>query len=261
MRRRRKERRKLILAGLAPLLAGAAWWLGRSVFRRSTHERAYSRPLSRPLPPRTYGLDQPPDLSPGEIGLSHLSASAQPGMQVPVTAPKGGRKQPAAAVQHRRGQAKIYDAVPPPSSRRRDEPAAVKNRSFPWLMALIPLLILAVLTAYSLIGRRPARTQVVAVPGGSVENGRRVIQSWGCGSCHTIPGIPGAYGKVGPELDQMAEQTYIAGMLPNTPENLIRWIMDPQEIQPGNAMPDTQVTEGTARDMAAYLYSIRSSTR
>src|SRR5215216_2170453 len=92
------------------------------------------------------------------------------------------------------------------------------------------------------------------VPQGDVEQGRSLISAYGCGSCHTIPGVVGADAKVGPPLNDFYERTYIAGLLPNTWENLSRWIQDPQQVLPHNAMPDLGVTEAEARDMAAYLY-------
>lgn len=88
----------------------------------------------------------------------------------------------------------------------------------------------------------------------SVEAGRRLIASYGCGSCHAVPGIRGADATVGPPLDHFYKRMYIAGQLPNTEENLIKWIQDPQEIVPGDGMPDLGVTEDDARAIAAYLY-------
>jgi cytochrome c len=88
----------------------------------------------------------------------------------------------------------------------------------------------------------------------SIEAGRRLIIRYGCGACHSIPGVPGARTTVGPPLAQFYEQTYIAGQLPNTEENLIRWIQNPQQIVPGDAMPDLGVTADEAKDIAAYLY-------
>jgi cytochrome c1 len=66
-----------------------------------------------------------------------------------------------------------------------------------------------------------------------------------------------ANGNVGPPLVNMAHQVYLAGVLPNTPENLIRWIRAPQAIDPLTAMPDLQVPEAQALDMAAYLYRLK----
>jgi cytochrome c2 len=88
----------------------------------------------------------------------------------------------------------------------------------------------------------------------SVSTGRSLITSFGCGSCHTIPGISGADSKAGPPLDHFYQRSYIAGVLPNTEENLITWIEDPQQVIPGNAMPNLGVTKDQARDIAAYLY-------
>jgi cytochrome c2 len=84
---------------------------------------------------------------------------------------------------------------------------------------------------------------------GNPANGRRLLYSYGCGSCHTIPGVGEAEGKVGPPLSGFGSRFYIAGVLQNTPEELSRWIAQPQEVQPGNAMPDVGVTTEQARDM------------
>ncbi len=89
----------------------------------------------------------------------------------------------------------------------------------------------------------------------SVAHGQRLLVSYGCGSCHSIPGVPGADAMAGPPLDRFYERTYIAGKLPNTEDNLIQWIQDPQKVVPGNAMPNLGVSAEDARDMAAYLYN------
>jgi cytochrome c len=93
--------------------------------------------------------------------------------------------------------------------------------------------------------------------GGDAHRGAKLIGSIGCGSCHSIPGIADAVGRVGPPLDNIGARTTIAGVLPNTPENMIAWVEDPQSIVPGNAMPNMGLTEAQARDVAAYLYSLR----
>ena len=95
------------------------------------------------------------------------------------------------------------------------------------------------------------------IPGASVERGRQSLAGFGCGSCHEIHGITGAHGKVGPPLDGVASRSIIAGELPNSPENMVRWIRDPVAIEPNTAMPNLQVSEETARDMVAYLYTLR----
>ena len=94
------------------------------------------------------------------------------------------------------------------------------------------------------------------VPGGDPELGAQAINSYGCDTCHTIPGIDGADATVGPPLTRWSERAYIAGALPNTADNLVDWITDPQEIEPGTAMPDVGVTPAAARDIAAYLFTL-----
>ena len=92
---------------------------------------------------------------------------------------------------------------------------------------------------------------------GNPAAGKALIQSYGCGSCHVIPGIRTARGMVGPPLFYYSRRTIIAGELPNTPANLMAWIKNPVAIEPGTAMPDLGVTDSQARDMAAYLYTLR----
>lgn len=92
--------------------------------------------------------------------------------------------------------------------------------------------------------------------GGDPRRGRALILRLGCGACHAIPGVEGAAGLVGPPLDRIGSRDQLAGRLPNTPENLLRWIRDPQEIAPGTPMPDLGLTEQEGRDVAAYLYSL-----
>jgi cytochrome c1 len=93
--------------------------------------------------------------------------------------------------------------------------------------------------------------------GGVAYNGAQVIALKNCGSCHTIPGIQGAKGVVGPPLLFFGRRTFIAGQLPNTPENLVRWIRSPQSVEPDTAMPNLGLTDQQARDVAAYLYQLR----
>lgn len=90
-----------------------------------------------------------------------------------------------------------------------------------------------------------------------VQRGARLIQHYGCGSCHTIPGINGADGLVGPPLSHWSRRSYIAGVLPNNPDNLEFWISHPQQVAPGVDMPDMGIQEQEAREIAAYLYTIR----
>ena len=91
----------------------------------------------------------------------------------------------------------------------------------------------------------------------ATRRGAKLISRYGCGSCHTIPGINGADGMVGPPLDHWQKRGYIAGVLPNDPDNLALWISHPQRVIPGADMPEMGVKPQEARDIAAYLYTIQ----
>ena len=105
-------------------------------------------------------------------------------------------------------------------------------------------------------GGKAERAYGVAT-GGVAERGRAVIELHDCGVCHRIPGVRGARGQVAAPLTDFGRRTYIAGQLPNTPKNLVRWVMDPHGVEPGTAMPDVGLDEQEARDVAAYLYTLR----
>ncbi|HEX6364422.1 MAG TPA: c-type cytochrome [Albitalea sp.] len=85
------------------------------------------------------------------------------------------------------------------------------------------------------------------------ESAQLALRQYACVACHRIPGVTGSDANVGPPLDGLARRRLIAGRLPNTPENLARWIRVPQQVKPGSAMPDLGVTEAHARVMAEYL--------
>jgi cytochrome c len=93
------------------------------------------------------------------------------------------------------------------------------------------------------------------VPVADADRGRILLRDYGCSTCHVVPGVPGARSRVGPPLDYLTKNSYIAGVLPNNPQNLVHWIQHPRQASPETAMPDLDVTERDARDMAAYLYS------
>lgn len=91
---------------------------------------------------------------------------------------------------------------------------------------------------------------------GSVEAGRFVTQQYLCATCHVIPGIVGATQHVGPPLGGIAGRAYLGGVLPNTPENMVRFLRDPQAVDPLSAMPALGLTEQDARDVAAFLSTL-----
>ena len=92
---------------------------------------------------------------------------------------------------------------------------------------------------------------------GDAKAGRGALERYQCGVCHTIPGVAGARGRVGPPLNAYARRVYIAGKLPQDPVLLARWIQDAPALAPGTAMPNVGVSETDARDMVAYLYRLR----
>jgi cytochrome c len=99
--------------------------------------------------------------------------------------------------------------------------------------------------------RRPASSA-------DAERGRALIQTHGCATCHTIPGVPRARALVGPPLWGIADRAYIAGVLPNTEVDMIRWLQNPPAADPGTLMPNMGVSEQDARDITAYLYTLRA---
>jgi cytochrome c len=94
-------------------------------------------------------------------------------------------------------------------------------------------------------------------PNDDPKQGAVLLSAHGCGGCHTIPGVSGANGTIGPPLTGYARRVYVAGKLPNQLDNLVRWIRNPQSIEPGTAMPNLPVNQSEARAMAAYLYTLR----
>lgn len=116
---------------------------------------------------------------------------------------------------------------------------------------LLPLLMLV-----GCMGGRQTPAYSVVV-GGNAREGGQIIQAYGCGACHVIPGIHAANGLVGPPLYFFSRRTMIAGELPNTPDNLIRWIENPPAVEPKTAMPNLGLSEKQSRDVAAYLYTLR----
>ena len=115
----------------------------------------------------------------------------------------------------------------------------------PWISALMVFCLTAC-----------GETEAPAL-GGNVDHGKLLLRQFACGTCHVIPGVAGAGGKVGPPLAGVAGRVYLAGVLPNTPENMASFIRKPQQADPRTAMPDMGVGEAHARDMVAYLYTLK----
>lgn len=101
----------------------------------------------------------------------------------------------------------------------------------------------------------------VAASAGNADNGKRAMSQYACTTCHIVPGVAGRDVRVGPTLEKMGQRRYIAGILPNTPENMVRWLRNPPGVDPDTAMPDLGVTSQHARDIAAYLRTLSPSGR
>lgn len=99
-------------------------------------------------------------------------------------------------------------------------------------------------------------TGYAADPGDPVR-GKVALEQYACVSCHVIPGVTAPPGRIGPTLAGMGGRSIVAGLMANTPEDMIAWIRHPQTVSPGTAMPDLGVSEQDARDMAAYLGALR----
>lgn len=115
---------------------------------------------------------------------------------------------------------------------------------------LLPHLCLALLLAGC--SERP----VVPMLGADSARGKEVIRRHGCVACHTVPGVSGPVTNVGPPLENMARRAYIAGVVPNLPSEMIRWLRDPPAVDPCTAMPDMGLSDEEARNIAAYLYTL-----
>jgi len=129
-----------------------------------------------------------------------------------------------------------------------------RTRSAVWAVSAL----LVVMAASACRGNNPEEDVAYTIEtGGNAASGRAVIENRNCGSCHTIPGVRSARGLVAPPLFWFSRRTFIAGEVPNTPANLIQWVREPQAIEPRTAMPALGLSEQEARDVAAYLYTLR----
>ena len=116
--------------------------------------------------------------------------------------------------------------------------------------------IIVILVTFSLSGcGRHSAAPSWAMRGAHADRAPMLMKKYGCTTCHTVAGVAAARGLVGPPLVQFGQRAYIAGVLSNNPDNLVKWLRFPQSVIPGNAMPDTGLTDQEARDIAAYLYS------
>lgn len=93
--------------------------------------------------------------------------------------------------------------------------------------------------------------------GGDAAHGKLLVGKYACNSCHVIPGIEGPKGSVGPSLEHVARRPMIGGKLANTPQNVAKWLQNPQAIDPENTMPNLGVSQQESRDLAAFLATLQ----
>jgi cytochrome c oxidase subunit 2 len=102
-----------------------------------------------------------------------------------------------------------------------------------------------------------AQGQQKALTSSDVSAGRTAFESLSCINCHVIKGTK-AIGKFGPDLSHLASRsTLAAGMITNTPENLKRWINDPQQVKPGCLMPSLKLGGPELDQLVSYLGSLK----
>jgi cytochrome c2 len=129
--------------------------------------------------------------------------------------------------------------------------------SIRWLGLSVALVAMALAAAAGAAWVSMQQTVRIArtISGGDPDQAPELIRRYGCGGCHTIPGIRGADGQVGPPLSDLIHRVYIGGVAINSPDRLAQWIVSPQQFSPHSAMPATGISAAEARDVAAYLYS------
>lgn len=129
-------------------------------------------------------------------------------------------------------------------------------KSFFGILAALIFAVALVGIVYKYIEQRMRMRMHASVEvGGDVERGEAMFIQYGCGSCHALKNVRNATGMVGPPLDGVALRVIIGGHLANNPNNMERWIRQPQQVAPGTAMPDLHVGETDARDITAFLYT------
>lgn len=145
------------------------------------------------------------------------------------------------------------------SATQRDDDA-IKPRG--WFFPLAAFMFAAVLggataayTAHQ--SHQQLKATARELTGGEPDRAPPLMIRYGCAGCHSIPGVPGATGHVGPPLSAVGKRVYVGGAALNTPERLIEWLVDPRRISGRSAMPATGLSTSEARDVAAYLYTLQ----
>lgn len=135
--------------------------------------------------------------------------------------------------------------------------ATPQNRRMFVTRFFAPGLMLPLVAALSACSAGEKDVEAPAPGRQEVALGQKLLAQYQCGSCHAIPGVPAAGGRVASSLSQFGQRSYIAGRIPNRPELLAQWIAQPASLVPGTAMPAMGVAPAEADAMAAYLHSLK----
>ena len=94
-----------------------------------------------------------------------------------------------------------------------------------------------------------------APQGAATADGQKLFMAKGCAGCHSLVAVNAPKGMLGPNLANIGARTWIAaGTLPNTDENLARWISRPQEVKHGSLMKlPRELAADEVQALVAYL--------
>ena len=124
--------------------------------------------------------------------------------------------------------------------------------------ALSLLLVLSVVACNRDEAAKSLATPTPAAPIGNAARGKELVAQYGCNVCHAVPGIDGPQGALGPSLAGVASRPTISlGKVQNTPENLVKYVQEPASLNPQSSMPPIGLTEADAKDVAAYLLTLK----
>jgi cytochrome c2 len=104
----------------------------------------------------------------------------------------------------------------------------------------------------------PATTPPAPPSIGNAAHGKQLIAQYGCNVCHAIPGTEGPQGALGPTLAGLATRPAISnGVVPNTPENLAKYVENPPALNPQSSMPALGISPPESKDIAAFLVTLK----